>query len=227
MRESKNNDKIGKPMPSIEHIKSIKEKLCLAKEKYEKDHGLTKPLTAYSLHKLLVDDKDLPSLAISALQKLFDPDAGSKNIDVTMVAILCKLFNVNLSYVLALPEDQAILPEYASYNSEFQALTDPYYLGTFTGYMLRTAYVTDTNADTCKQDTLRKNDSLVKCTIKLENKNNHTTAEMIIHNQTTHVDGKEINCDSHLTGTPIHIIRTNNIFINFISEHGKYYTVVM
>ena len=75
MRESKNNDKIGKPMPSIEHIKSIKEKLCLAKEKYEKDHGLTKPLTAYSLHKLLVDDKDLPSLAISALQKLFDPDA--------------------------------------------------------------------------------------------------------------------------------------------------------
>ena len=47
MRESKNNDKIGKPMPSIEHIKSIKEKLCLAKEKYEKDHGLTKPLTAY------------------------------------------------------------------------------------------------------------------------------------------------------------------------------------
>ena len=49
---------------------------------------------------------------------------------------------------------------------------------------------------------------------------------MIIHNQTTHVDGKEINCDSHLTGTPIHIIRTNNIFINFISEHGKYYTVM-
>lgn len=34
---------------------------------------------------------------------------------------------------------------------------------------------------------------------------------MIIHNQTTHVDGKEINCDSHLTGIPVHITRTNNI----------------
>lgn len=157
---------------------------------------------------------------------MFNPELNSKTIDVTMVAILCKLFDVNLSYVLALPEDQAMLPEYSSYNSAFQALTDPYYLGTFTGYMLRTAYATDTNADTCKQDTLRKNDSLVKCTIEMTNKNNHTTAEMIIHNQTTHVDGKEINCDSHLTGIPVHITRTNNIFINFVSEHGKYYTVM-
>lgn len=61
---------------------------------------------------------------------MFNPELNSKTIDVTMVAILCKLFDVNLSYVLALPEDQAMLPEYSSYNSAFQALTDPYYLGT-------------------------------------------------------------------------------------------------
>lgn len=212
-------------MPAVEHIKSIKQKLREAKSKYEHNTGASKPLTAYSLHKLL-EEKELPTLAISALQNMFNPELNSKTIDVTMVAILCKLFDVNLSYVLALPEDQAMLPEYSSYNSAFQALTDPYYLGTFTGYMLRTAYATDTNADTCKQDTLRKNDSLVKCTIEMTNKNNHTTAEMIIHNQTTHVDGKEINCDSHLTGIPVHITRTNNIFINFVSEHGKYYTVM-
>ena len=142
-------------MPAVEHIKSIKQKLREAKSKYEHNTGASKPLTAYSLHKLL-EEKELPTLAISALQNMFNPELNSKTIDVTMVAILCKLFDVNLSYVLALPEDQAMLPEYSSYNSAFQALTDPYYLGTFTGYMLRTAYATDTNADTCKQDTLEK-----------------------------------------------------------------------
>ena len=124
-------------MPAVEHIKSIKQKLREAKSKYEHNTGASKPLTAYSLHKLL-EEKELPTLAISALQNMFNPELNSKTIDVTMVAILCKLFDVNLSYVLALPEDQAMLPEYSSYNSAFQALTDPYYLGTFTGYMLRT-----------------------------------------------------------------------------------------
>lgn len=113
-------------MPSVEHIKSIKQKLREAKSKYEHNTGASKPLTAYSLHKLL-EEKELPTLAISALQNMFNPELNSKTIDVTMVAILCKLFDVNLSYVLALPEDQAMLPEYSSYNSAFQALTDPYY----------------------------------------------------------------------------------------------------
>lgn len=222
-KSSSNEDNLA--FFSINHIKLIKRKLCDAKKKYEHDTGITKELTAYAIHKMF-EEKGEYTLAISALQKIFNPTLDSTSIDVTMIVKLCKLFNVNLSYVLALPEDQAILPEYATYTSDFKALTDQFYLGNFTGYMLRTAYATDTNADSNKQDTLRKNDSLVKCTIKIENKNNYTSAEMIIHNQTTHVDGKEVNCDSHLHGIPIHITRTNNIFINFVSEHGKYYTVM-
>ena len=40
-------------MPAVEHIKSIKQKLREAKSKYEHNTGASKPLTAYSLHKLL------------------------------------------------------------------------------------------------------------------------------------------------------------------------------
>lgn len=228
-----NSNKNHKNEPSVkmintaeasEHIKLIKTKLLEAKTKYEKDNGLAKPLTPYAINKLYSDKKEY-TLATSALQNLFNPDKESTTIDITMVTKLCKLFNVNLSYIFSLPEDQT-LSESTTYTSDFKALTDPFYLGTFTGYMLRTAYATDSNADTCKQDTLRKNDSLVKCTITIENKNNQTTAEMIIHNHTTLVNGKSVDCDSHLTGTPIHLTRTNNIFINFVSEHGKYYTVM-
>lgn len=223
-----NNEKkttVSPALDSYNHIECIKSKLLEAKRKYEFDIGAKKPLTAYAIHKMF-EDQGAYTLATSALQKLFDPTEKSKSIDVTMVAKLCKLFNVSLSYVLALPEDQTALPEYTAYDSDFKALTDPFYLGTFTGYVLRTAYASDTNAISVKQDTLRKNDSLMECTININNNNNHTVAEMIIHNHTTDVDGKEVNCDTHLSGIPIHITKTDNIFINFVSEHGKYYTVM-
>lgn len=68
-------------MPAVEHIKSIKQKLREAKSKYEHNTGASKPLTAYSLHKLL-EEKELPTLAISALQNMFNPELNSKTIDV-------------------------------------------------------------------------------------------------------------------------------------------------
>ena len=89
-------------MPAVEHIKSIKQKLREAKSKYEHNTGASKPLTAYSLHKLL-EEKELPTLAISALQNMFNPELNSKTIDVTMVAILLPYLKTKLCYQNILP----------------------------------------------------------------------------------------------------------------------------
>jgi len=207
------------------HMDAIKNRLLIAKRKFEEKEGLSKPLTAYAIHKYFTDNNRY-TITHPMLKNLLTPGISCTYVNITIIAQLCKLFNVSLDYVLALPEEQPILPDNSAYDYDFKRLTDPFYLGSFTCYMLRTAYVSDENAVTVKNDTLRKNDELVKCSLKIENINNYTTAEMIIHNHTTHVDGKHIFSDTKLSGLPIHISKTDNIFINFISEHGKYYTVM-
>ena len=212
-----------------EHTALIQKKLNVAKEKYEARNGIP-PLGMYTIQTLLkkhFENGYIPT--IPTITKLFKATSFTSSINITLIAELCSIFNADLSYILALPGDtnNIIQDTKIEYNEHFKPLTDEFYLGDFNCYMLRVAYASDDNAFSTKNDTLRKNDSLVHCSLHIGlNDMNEVEAEMVMHNHTVHVDGIDYSSDSRLIGKPIHITETNNIYINFTSENGKYYTVM-
>lgn len=59
--------------------------------------------------------------------------------------------------------------------------------------------------------------------MSIKNLNGNVIAEMTIMNTS---DKQKTPHATKLTGMPIHLAKSNNIFINFVSEDGRYYTVM-
>lgn len=143
-------------------------------------------------------------------------------INITLVAQLCRMFNVSMSYILALPDDAdvSLLPD--SYGSQFTQLDDPNFMGTFSCYMLQESRG-NSKASSSKTNTLRKNDEIIECTLKINRISNRTVATLSIPYPRSMGDGY---IEVTATGQPIHCKFSNNIIINLASENGRLYTLM-
>lgn len=147
---------------------------------------------------------------------------GYYSINITLVAQLCRMFNVSMSYILALPDDAdvSLLPN--SYGSQFKQLDDPNFMGTFHCYMLQESQGTS-KASSSKTNTLRKNDNITKCTLKISRISNRTVATLSIPYPRSMGEGY---IEVTATGQPIHCKFSNNIIINLAAENGRLYTLM-
>ena len=207
----------------LSHTKSIKRRLLAGKLRFETENGLPR-ITSYQIKKHF-DEENFP-VTIPTIDKILDVESNVASVNTTIVVKLCKWWDIDLSYVFALPEDKTVLTPNSHYGSPFKQLDDPYYWGDFTCYMLRIAYASESNGYTTKGDTLRKNDSLVTCKLRIENVNNSVIAKMKIYNTSLPSDDETFDDKHTMTATPIYLSQSNNVLINFESRHGKYYTLM-
>ena len=203
------------------HIQLIKERLVAAKERYEKKYD-RKPVTAYEINaklnkKMEAQGKNCPT--IPTIAKLLDAReiTSSSLIDITLVAELCKWFECSLSYVLALPEDESVDLQELDYGTSFSEFEDRGYFGTLHGYMLRRVLDSEKDVKRAKNDTVRKNDSLVHCIIDLEK------GEMLLCHDPEKEDEK---APVRLSGKPIRSNETGTVWVDFVSEQGLFYHVM-
>lgn len=201
-----------------EHIRLIRQRLLAAKKRYEETNNC-KTITPYEIHaKLTAQGKHCPT--IPTVAKLLDPEecASSALIDITLVAELCKWFGCSLSHVLALPEDESVDPQEVSYGPAFSEFEDPGYFGELHGYMLRRIFESEKNVKNAKNDTERRNDTLVHCVIDLQK------GEMrIYHDALRTIEEQKPTCFS---GKVIRSDRTGNAWADFISDHGTFYHIM-
>lgn len=207
----------------LEHTKIIKQKLLNAKEAYEEKHGLSK-ITPYQIQKRF--ESENYKISIPTISKILDPNSDVNTVNPTVVVKLCKWWDIDLSYIFSLPEDNSMLTSLSHYGSSFKHLDDPYYHGDFTCYLLRIAYSSETNGYTTRGDTLRKNDTLIEANLSIKPANDKVVAKLTLHNHTRLTNGEDYNYDTEMLATPILNTKTNNVIMNFESEHGKQYLIM-
>lgn len=209
----------------VQHVRAIKERLETARLAYNTKNSVV--LTNYQLAKLLEEGPlgdGAPTAA--ALGKIFKYDNDATDINISVVVELCRIFDVNVGSILAPPGDTYDGgPNLAGFGPEYTSLTDPFYLGNYSCYMLRTSYAAESNNYKVKTDTLRDNDEILCGDLNMEYKNGHSTATLILHHKRIDFDSKEVIMDSILKGTIHKSTTTDNIHINLISRHGVPYTI--
>lgn len=209
------------------HIQLIKTKLVEGKNYYLKKHGREK-ITNYEICQL-INKNTQTYCTIPTITKLLTPAVNVENevssINITLVIELCKLFDIDIGYVLSLPEDSTHLPTPTPFGEKITQLDDPGYLGLFHCYRLTATSASDDISYSKIRDTLQTNDNISHSTLEIYIHDNQVRARMVTHNITTLVNGKKQTRNAVLTGTPIFYTKTNNILINLVSNDGECYTM--
>ena len=223
-------DKPANPMYNKTHINCIKKKLLEGKSNFMKKHNLD-TLSDYEICKRLNSDSKFACTIPTITKRLtpsFNTDLNDEasSINITLVVKLCKLFEIDLNYVLALPEDNTQIPDPIYFGIKAQQLEDEGYMGDFHCYRLTATSASADISFSEAKDTLQTNNHISHSTLEIKPHNNHVIAKMITQNKTTLVDGSERIRYSTLTGEPILYTKTNNILLNLQSEEGEFYTML-
>ena len=219
-------DKPANPLYNKTHINCIKKKLSEGKANYIKKNNLDS-LTDYEICKRLNSDSEF-ACTIPTIKKLLTPSSNedlnneASSINITLVVKLCKLFEIDLNYVLSLPENNAKIPDPAYFGIKAQQLEDKGYMGKFHCYRLTAASASTDISFSETKDTLQTNRNISHSTLEIMPHKNHVIAKMITHHKT---DSERTQC-STLTGEPILYTKTNNILLNLQSEEGDFYTML-
>ena len=209
------------------HIHNIKTRLKEGQENYLKQHGRDK-ISIYEIHAYI--QKNTNAYATHpTLSQLLTPaikiEDEATSINITLVVELCKFFNIDIGYVLALPEDETKLPTPTSYGAKIKQIDDAGYMGSFHCYRLATSHASDTITDSTVKDTLRENTKISHSTLKIESLNGQVVAKMVNTNVTTLKNGQQKTNVIELHGAPLLQTKSNNILLNLTSAEGECYTL--
>lgn len=176
-------DKPANPMYNKTHINCIKKKLLEGKSNFMKKHNLD-TLSDYEICKRLNSDSKF-ACTIPTITKLLTPSFNkdlndeASSINITLVVKLCKLFEIDLNYVLALPEDNTKIPDPVYFGIKAQQLEDEGYMGEFHCYRLTATSASADISFTETKDTLQTNKHISHSTLEITPHNNHVIAKMI------------------------------------------------
>lgn len=209
------------------HTRAIKEKLLTAKRNFEETNYNGQVISFYYIENYLNDNTDLYVTFVTVkncLTLMPSIEEEPESLNTTIVIELCKYFNVDPAYILALPNDNSTPPTPAEYGLSVKQMDDPRYFGNFNCYRLSTSMASEKISDSEKKDTLRKNDNITWSELEIGKKGNNVIATMIVHTQGIDIDEK-VERVTTFTGTPILYTKTNNILINLNSNDGQFYTL--
>lgn len=181
------------------HIIAIKERLNSVLESKEQ--------TKYSVWKEISNlelDYEINYNTFRATLSLSD-----SNLDLFSVLALCKLWNLDTSYIFSSPNSNFEImpsPQTMVNGEKYVILDDQFYFGKYNGYMY--SYNPGSN-------------QLVHFDLEL----NKGSAKLVYHGSTINYSGETSNFDMTLEGIPILVRNCNNIFILFTQDSGSFFFI--
>ncbi|MDO5411471.1 MAG: hypothetical protein Q4F21_13685 [Lachnospiraceae bacterium] len=209
----------------MKHQAIIRYRLMKGREQYNKINGkrLGRKSTIEKLQNLGID------ISEQTFDSLFDPKCGRSHIDISAVAAICRILDLNISQILAFPDEtitDAEEKEFNVYGNYWKTLDDPNYNGDFYCYFFRTAG-TDTSFTQEYPNSLLKTEDLIEGQLVFDISKTH--GSIAAFHFTHHMKSADDNpIDRFQTSTCIPMLSTisQNVYLRFTDNDGYVYHIV-
>lgn len=192
-----------------DQIKAIKKRLNDALNVYIAERGIPKESFNYNeLKNSLIKHTNF-EINYTTLQRTLDMN-DTKSCNLLYVIALCRLFHLNISTVLADPDNDETLEIYPTpqQTKTFMPLDKEQYYGTYHGFLLSS----------------KSHEPLNRFILEItKDEFDKPTATLNVTIPYKKDDGTMDNMFRKLTGTPMLAVKQNNIHIVFTDEPGNYY----
>ena len=210
----------------LKHLKIIRYRLMKGRERY---NSLNKKRFSRNS---TVDELNAHGITISlqTYDTLFDPKCERRSIDISAVVYICKLLDLDVTQVLAFPEETIVdakkNPPFNNLESRFKVFDDLSYNGKFYFYFFRYAG-TDSSFYKEYPDTLCKTEDVFLGTLFFDiQKDSGSIAKLNIEMSNTLFDNTKEICKKTATCIPMLSTINNNVYLRFVDNDGKTYQIV-
>ena len=210
----------------LKHLKMIRYRLMEGR-KYYNEINHTKLSRKKTIQKL----KDMGiSISEQTFDSLFDPQSDRSSIDISTVVAICKELDLNISQVLAYPEETILdnknERQFNKFEDYFKVLNDKNYNGTFYLYFFRTSG-TDTSFSQEYPNTLLKTEDLMEGTLSFDiQENGGSIAKLDYIQWISRFDNTTEPKKKNATCIPMLSTENNNVYLRFVDNDGRVYQIV-
>lgn len=211
---------------SLKHLKRIRYRLMKGREMYNENNKKfirKEVLEKLKQHEIFISEQTFDTL--------FDPTSDRSGINVTAVVYLCQLLDLDISQVLAFPEETSIdveeTPKFNNFVSgHFKPLDDLSYNGDFYFYIFRYSG-TDSSFYQEYPDSLCKNEDLIEGKLVFDiNEDSGSIATLSYEQMVPQLDKSVVPIKKEATCIPMVSIVNNNVYLRFVDNDCKTYQIV-
>lgn len=210
---------------ALKHIKKIRYELWLGKEQFMRENEMH-VLGPEKVKSYLATRQIHVSKATAA--SLYDPCSDRTSIDITSVIVLCEWWHLDVTKVLALP-DQESTPAASGFKplgENRRILSAPQYHGTFYCYFFRISG-TDSSFTSAYPYSLPKREDLIEGTLTFNiNEKSGTSATFQYTQQVQDFNRPTRTVTKSATCIPYESTVNHNVFLEFVDGEGRWYEIV-